>query len=341
MRGRRTLGGVPSRCALRCLPLGRPGGLTRRRTGGFALIAVLWITILLTVIGSSFAYSMRSEALAARNALSVAQARAAADGAVERVAFELQRPRNLGDAWAPDGQPRRWQEGEIGIVATAVDEAAKVDLNTAAEPLLKGLLMVIGGLDEPAAQQLVDAIVDWRDPDELSRTNGAEAPDYRAANRTALPPNAPFEAVGELQRVLGMTPALFARIGAHLTVYSRQSGVNPATASRDVLLSIPGAGAEQVDAFLVQRQEALQARLPIPPFPQAQGYAAGSIPVWAIRAEASLPDGVTFVRDAVLRPSADPLRPVVAYVWQDGVLPREAATGAGGPAAPSHGNPDR
>ena len=151
----------------------------RRPARGFALIAVLWITILLTVIGSSFAFSMRSEALSARNALSLAQARAAADGAVERVAFELQRPRNLNEAWTADGQPHAWQDGEIAIVVTAVDEAAKIDLNAAAEPLLKGLLMVVGGLDEAAAQRLVDAIVDWRDPDELTppeRCRGGRVP---------------------------------------------------------------------------------------------------------------------------------------------------------------------
>src|ERR1700704_6481478 len=60
---------------------------------GIALIAVLWLTVLLTVIASGFAYSMRGEALAARNTMSLAQARAAADGAVERMAFELSRPR--------------------------------------------------------------------------------------------------------------------------------------------------------------------------------------------------------------------------------------------------------
>jgi len=63
----------------------------------------------------------------------------------------------------------------------------------------------------------------------------------------------------------------------------------------------------------------------------------GAIPVWAIRAEARLPDGVTFVRDAVLRPSADPMRPVVAYGWQDGVLPPRPETGAGNPASPNDG----
>jgi general secretion pathway protein K len=311
--------------------------LLRRPARGFALIAVLWITILLTVIGSSFAFSMRSEALSARNALSLAQARAAADGAVERVAFELQRPRNLNEAWTADGQPHVWQDGEIAIVVTAVDEAAKIDLNAGAEPLLKGLLMVVGGLDEAAAQKLIDAIVDWRDPDELTRPNGAEAAEYRAANRNYRPPNAPFETAGELQRVLGVNPALFSRLGPHLTVYSRQSGVNPATASREVLLSIPGVGAEQVEAFLVQRQEALQARLPVPPFPLAREFRAGATPVWAIRAEARLPDGVTFVREAIVRPSADPTQPVVAYGWQDGVLPLRPETGAGNPASPNDG----
>ena len=52
----------------------------------------LWLTVLLTVIASGFAFSMRSEALAARNAVSLAQARAIADGAVERTVFELMRP---------------------------------------------------------------------------------------------------------------------------------------------------------------------------------------------------------------------------------------------------------
>jgi general secretion pathway protein K len=211
----------------------------------------------------------------------------------------------------------------------AVDEGAKIDLNSAAEALLKGLLTVVGGLDEAAAQPLVDAIVDWRDADELRRPNGAEVAEYRAANRNYGPTNVPFETVGELQRVLGMTPALFSRLGPNLTVYSRQSGVNPATASREVLLSIPGASAEQVDAFLVQRQEALQARLPVPPFPPARAFSAGATPIWSVRAEARLPDGVTFVREAVLRPSGDPTQPVVAYSWQDGVMPPLRETGAG------------
>jgi general secretion pathway protein K len=303
-----------------CRRLRHPFRQPRRpRQSGIALITVLWLTVLLTVIASSFAFSMRSEALAARNALSLAQARAAADGAIERTAFELQRPRNLADVWSPDGQPHTWQEGEAAITTTAVDESAKIDLNFAAEPLLKGLLQNVGGLDPDAAQKLVDAIGDWKDADDNRRPNGAEAAEYRDAGLKYTPANAPFETVGELQRVRGMTPALFARIGDSLTVYSRQAGINPLTASRTVLLALPNAAPEAVDPYIAQRREAIAAKLPVPPFPGAQGYAAGVVPVWRIRAEATVPDGVTFVRDAVLRPSGDPRRPIVALLWQEGV----------------------
>jgi general secretion pathway protein K len=286
------------------------------------------------VIASSFAFSMRSEALAARNALSLAQARAAADGAIERTAFELQRPRNLADVWTADGQPHAWADGEAAITAAAVDESAKIDLNFAGEPLLKGLLQNVGGMDPEAAQKLVDAIGDWKDADDNRRPNGAEAAEYRAAALKYTPANAAFETVGELQRVLGMTPALFARIGDSLTVQSRQAGINPLTASRTVLMALPNATPESIDAYIAQRNEALAAKLPVPPFPGAQGFAAGAVPVWRIRAEATMPDGVTFVRDAVLRPSGDPRRPIVALLWQEGTrsAPANPAAAAGGAA---------
>ena len=131
--------------------------------------------------------------------------------------------------------------------------------------------------------------------------------------------------------MLGVTPALVARIADSLTVYSRQPGINPATATRDVLLAIPNATPEAVDAYIAQRTDALANKLPVPPLPQAQGFAAGAAPVWRIRAEATMPDGVTFVRDAVLRPSVDPRRPVIALLWQEGArTPPQPANADGG-----------
>ncbi|HEX8009607.1 MAG TPA: hypothetical protein VF814_01495 [Casimicrobiaceae bacterium] len=285
---------------------------------GIALVLVLWLTILLTVIAAAFAYSMRSEALAARNAVSLAQARGLADGAIMRVAFELMRPRTLNETWQADGLVHYWDEGDARVAANALDESGKIDLNAASDALLKGLFQTAGGLDVDAAQRIVDAIDDWKDADDLRRPNGAEAADYQAAGLSYKPANAPFESVAELLRVLGMTPALYAAVAGDLTVFSKSPGVNPAFASRTVLLALPGATPEVVDTYLAQRQDALAARLPLPVFPLAGGVAV-TTNLWRIRAEVTMPDGVTYVREAVLRPGgADLAHPVTVLSWLEG-----------------------
>ena len=298
-----------------CAPFGTPP-----RQRGIALIMVLWLTVMLTVVGGAFAFSMRSEVLAARNAVSLAQARAAADGALDRTVFELLRPRTT-DSWKADGRYHQWKDGETLLVASAVDESARIDLNMGAEPLLKNLFVVLGELDDAAASALVDAIVDWRDADELRRPAGAEAADYRAASSNYTPSNRDFETVGELSRVLGVTPALYAKVAPVLTVHSRQRGINSLTASRNVLLALPGATPEAVDTYVTARDEALANNLPVQPFPPAQAYGAGAGAVWRVRAEAFGADGVTFVRESVVRATADPRRPYYALLWSEGERP--------------------
>lgn len=287
-----------------------------RRERGVALIIALWITVLLTVIAAGFAYSMRTEALAARNAVTLTQARALADGAVSRVTFELMRPRMVNDAWASDGAVHYWQDGDTLIAANALDESGKIDLNAAPDILLINLFEVAAGVDSDTATRLVAAIDDWKTAGDAKRPQGAKAPDYQAAGLSYAPPNAPFETVAELQRVLGMTPALYAAVADSLTVFSQQAGVNPAYASRTVLLALPNATPEVVDAYIAQRNDALAQHLPPPAFPVAAG--AAQINVWRIRAEATTADGVTYIRDSVVRPGGDLLHPLTILMWQDG-----------------------
>ena len=295
-------------------PFSRRGGSRRQR--GVALILVLWLTVMLTVIAGSFAYGMRNEAMAARNTVSWAQARSLADGAIHRTVFELMRPKVSPDVWAADGAVRVWEEDGARIAVRAIDESGKIDLNSAPDALLKGLLMTAGGVDEPTAARLVDAIGDWKDADDLRRPNGAEADDYKAAGSPYLPANAPFETVPELQRVLGMTPALYARLAENLTVQSQQAGINPTYASRATLLALPAATPEVVDAYLAQRRDALAARLPPPPFPLT-GPVSGALNLWRIRAEVTMGDGVSFVREAVVRPGYQQ-RLMTVLEWQEG-----------------------
>src|SRR5208283_4644955 len=99
-----------------------------RNQAGIALVLVLWLTILLTVIASGFAYSMRTEALAARNAIALAQARTLADGAISRATFEMLRPRMVAETWLADGAVHYWNDGDARIAASIVDESGKIDL---------------------------------------------------------------------------------------------------------------------------------------------------------------------------------------------------------------------
>jgi general secretion pathway protein K len=289
---------------------------SRKHQCGIALILVLWLTVLLTVIGGSFAYGMRNEALAARNTLSLAQARGVADGAIYRTVFELMRPKTLADGWSADGTIHAWDEDGSRVTVNALDESGKIDLNTAPDGLLKGLLQTAAELDADTAARLIDVIDDWKDVDDLRRPNGAEAPDYQAAGLSYKPANAPFEAVAELQRVLGMTPAVYGRIADSLTVHSRMAGINPAFASRTVLLAVPGATPEIVDTYIAQRRDALAAKLPPPVFPVA-GIGAATLNLWRIRAEVTTADGVTFAREAVVRPGAVGRR-LTILEWQEG-----------------------
>ncbi len=285
------------------------------RQQGIALIIVLWATVLLALIAGGFSLAMRDEALAAQNSVSAAQARWIADGAVERAIFELVVPRTEQDAaWRADGRTYSWEEDGATVHVTAVDEGAFIDLNTANDFLLQRLFEIVGGLDEIDAARMVDAIVDWRDADDLRRPNGAEERDYRAAKLAYKPPNAAFQSVEELGMVLGMTPSLYAAVAPHLTVYSQQQNVNTETASREVLLCIPGATDVAVDDFLARRAEALANRQPSPGFMGGGGRSS----VWRFIAEVEMTDGVRFTRIAVLRYTGQIKKPLMIMLWGEG-----------------------
>lgn len=234
----------------------------RRAQRGIALVLVLWLTVLLTAIAGGFAYSMRTEALAAGNAIAVAKVRAAADGAIDRTAFELTRPRVPG-AWAPNGAEHAWRDGEIEIAVRATDETAKIDLNAASEILLRGLLTNVGGADPDTAAGIVDAILDWRDPDDQRRQFGAERREYERESRVG-PRNGPFATVEELRQVLGVTPELYRRLEPIVTVACLQSGIDTRVAPLAALRAVPGIRDREVEEVAALRRRSLDRGDPLP-----------------------------------------------------------------------------
>lgn len=299
-----------------------------RRQRGVALVLVLWVSVLLTVVASSFIVERRTEAIVVRNSISLARAEGAADAGVHRGIYDMYRSDNAPERWKRDGSVQEWSFDSIPVRVEMRDESAKIDINTASEPLLRGLL-TSSGLNDADAAKLLDAILDWRDPDALKRPNGAEEPDYRDAGLPYKPANSAFQAIEELQLVLGMRPDLYRRLAPSITVFSRQPGVNPQIASREVLLAIPGLTPEIVDRYVVDREEARRQGLPLPALPQAGGIASGTSMVATIRSEARLDDGTLYVREAVALLRPVPRKAVTFISWREStagaVLPPPAA----------------
>ena len=299
----------------------------RRRQRGVALVIVIWVSMLLLVIASTFIFERRTEAMVVRNSVSLARAESAADAGVQRAVFEMYRNDNPPERWQRDGTPHDWSFDGVPVRVELRDESAKIDINTAADPLLRGLLVTSGYTDEEATRVL-DAILDWRDPDSLKRPNGAEEADYRAAGLTYKPANAPFQAIEELQLVLGMRPDIYRRMAPSITVFSRQPGVNPQLATREVLLAIPGITPEIADQYIAQREEARAAGQGLPSLPQAAAFTTGNTMVASVRSEARLDDGAVFAREAVALLRPVPHKPVTFVAWRE--------TTAGNPPAPAN-----
>jgi hypothetical protein len=103
-------------------------------------------------------------------------------------------------------------------------------------------------IDLNERNRMVDCVLDWVDPDDLERLNGAEASeDYR-------PPNRLLNRTDELKQIKGWVE-FTATPGWDDDFTLNSSGpVDLAWASRDVLLALPGMSEVLVDRFLQFRR---------------------------------------------------------------------------------------
>lgn len=99
------------------------------------------------------------------------------------------------------------------------DEEGRISLNMADPGLLRALFIVAGGLSEPAAGELVDCILDWKDADDDRLTFGAERAYYSALSPPYACHNGPFLALEELRLVRGVTGELYDLVAPHATLY--------------------------------------------------------------------------------------------------------------------------
>jgi len=283
---------------------------------GAALLLVLWLIVLLTGLVGSFALLARVEGLQGRaltrGLVAENAARAGIEYALTRVA--LTDPRMQ---WRADGRPYRWRFADADVEISLVDEDGKLDLNQADMPLLGALLRAVG-VDQAQADRLAAAIADWRDTDQLSQpAGGGEDPDYANAGLPYGAKDAEFESVAELQQVLGFTPAIYARLEPHVTVFSGRARPDPAFASAEVLDAL---GMNGQDVIAQRRRWDPASGQPAPGIGSSAPLIASASGTYSIGSRAQLADGRFAVLRVVVRAggSAIPGTAYTALRWEEG-----------------------
>jgi type II secretory pathway component PulK len=210
---------------------------------GMVLIAVLWITVMLTVIAAMLGHKNRLDTKICMASMESVRCRWASRAGIETAAALLYEDMGNADSnttdciydyWAdPDGEyltdmylDRCW------CTVTVTDESGKININTASRDLLLALPNM--------TEDIADAIIDWRDSDEEPGDYGVEGGYYENLAYPYLPRNAPFRTIRELLLVRDVTDELFygedTNLNGKLDYNERDGTANPPDDNGDDVL---------------------------------------------------------------------------------------------------------
>jgi general secretion pathway protein K len=252
---------LPPRIIFRRTPSGhRPG---------FALIAALWLLVIIAAAGLEVSLRARDRRLVAANLLESAQARAAAEGGLEHARALLERLLVDGERGSAEARPEEWLDpwrrpetlfrdtvalGEAKYRIQLRDVGTALHLNRATEDELRRLFSALD-VDFGRADQIAQSIMDWREPGDAHRARGAKREYYLRTGSPVLPRNAPFQELSEILFVRSMTPEIYQRAKPFLTLHG-SGQVNLNAAERPLLLALPGMTEEAVAVLERYRRQA-------------------------------------------------------------------------------------
>jgi general secretion pathway protein K len=213
---------------------------------GAALLLALWALFLLSAMIIGWTLEINSRITLSGNASRVLEAEAMASSGAE-VALD---PAVEAGSSVLRGSLGRNQTYEARIMG----EGGRLHLNwilSGENPQRLEILrkyLEVKGVDLNERERMIDCLLDWVDPDDLVRLNGAET------EQNYHPRNALLQSVEELKEVRGWEK-FTARPDwdADFTIYST-GPIDLSWASRDVLLSLPGFNEQIVDRYLEYRR---------------------------------------------------------------------------------------
>jgi hypothetical protein len=216
------------------------------RSGGAALLLALWALFLLSALVISWALDIDSRLTLSGNANRVLEAEALACSGAEVALHPLIKPDS-------PNLNRRLNSRESYTVRIT-GEGGRLNLNwllAGEDPVHLGILrryLESKNIDLNERDRMIDCLLDWVDPDNLVRLNGAETEgNYQPANSL-------LTRIDELKKVKGW--AEFTAVPGWEDEFTLNSAgpVDLSSASRDVILALPGMTEPLVDSFLMLRR---------------------------------------------------------------------------------------
>jgi general secretion pathway protein K len=301
---------------------------------GIALIMVLWVMAILSVVALEFSFAMRTEITITKNYKEDLQRYAMAEGGVQRAITELiykhdtrlqQMKKTLSleeippeqKEWMADGRSYTLPFDQGACEVRIMSEAGKININMVSEFLLRKVIGQLG-LEGEAKDVVVDSVLDWRDPNDFYRANGAENDYYLSLKEPYYCKNGNLDSIEELLLIKGVTPDLYHgkkgtpegeegsadRVGLKdiFSIYSpgEQVDINSATPLvMNMVLGIPREVSQQMvkarEEKSFENQQDLLNRVPeLAPFVGEIGrfiVFRSALPYYTIESRAKLKDG--------------------------------------------------
>ena len=225
-----------------------------RARRGVALLAALWLVVVIASVALQFSLVARERALIGMAASERTRDRAASSGALAtvmaRMDNDLRMRAGVGGNAAALRSSDPWlgadsiysvpvTVGAVTVEVIATDLGARLNVNRLSETELRTLFGFVLR-DYPLADQLAQSITDWIDADDLPRVAGGEREQYIADGLMVLPTNGTFREVEDLIHVRGMTADILAAVKPYLSTLGFSTRINVNTAPEAVLRTVPG-----------------------------------------------------------------------------------------------------
>lgn len=145
--------------------------------------------------------------------------------------------------WIPNREPYPVKVGTIDCDVYLYDENGKLNINGVTTENREMFIRFFNkkGIDVLNADVIVDSMLDWIDPDDLTHINGAEDKYYESLPEPYKAKDAPFSSIEELMLIRDVTSEIFESIRDEITVYGdKQIKINVNFTTEEILASLPG-----------------------------------------------------------------------------------------------------